>query len=215
MEAPGPGAHLWSWWPFRGRQRPGQRRSLSRPSLWHRHLEGENAGRKRTKNSSESNCATNKTNGYLVFSPMVKCKNYHQISVKMDFYSEPLMSLLLMCIAQKSTHSHAYCNTEYIQTDIILIAAKPQHLPSLLTKLQYSEIWTFLARSEGKWVQEANSKKVKVYGSLDLKLIFYFWLQATNNKEKRRKSKNNNDNVRKSFVHCLMNFKDNTKNKSI
>lgn len=54
------------------------------------------------------------------------------------------------CIAQKFTHSHAYYNTEYIQIDIILIAAKPQYLPSLLTKIQYSKIWSFLARSEGK-----------------------------------------------------------------
>lgn len=92
---------------------------------------------------------------------------------------------LLMWRAQKSTDSCAYYNTEYIQIDILFTAVKPQHIPSLLTKLQYSKIWSFLARSERKWLQAANCKKVEVYSSLDLKSVFYFWLQATNNKEKK------------------------------
>lgn len=54
------------------------------------------------------------------------------------------------------------------------MAAKTQHLPSLLTKLQYSKIRSFLARSEGKRLKEANSKKVKVYSVSDLKSILYF-----------------------------------------
>lgn len=66
MEAPAPVAHLWSWWLFQGPQHPGQHQSLSRPSLWHMHLEGENAGRKRAKRTSELNrviAAVNKTRG--------------------------------------------------------------------------------------------------------------------------------------------------------
>lgn len=77
---------------------------------------------------------------YLVFSPMFNFKNCHEVICENGILLRATELSSLTCIAQKCTHSCAYCNTEHIQIDITQIAAKPQYLPRLLIKLEYSKI---------------------------------------------------------------------------